>query len=827
MQISQSDVVRVRRRRWRVLDVRSYERCQILTVLPVGDVEPSDDGLERRFVAPFDVVERIERRSRPVRVPRRLWRRACRALIAANTPPGALKLARLAQIDLLPHQLEPALAFVRGLGSRVLLADDVGLGKTIQAGLIVSELRALGAADRVLIITPAGLRDQWVHELSERFHIDAAVLDVRALRRSIATLPVGQNPWKTVPIAITSIDYVKRVEVLAAAGACLWDIVVVDEAHGVAGDSDRHAAVAALASQAAYVVLLTATPHSGDRRAFASLCGIGTKPGDNLMVFRRSRQSLPFGPARRIHRLQVQLSRDEARMHVLLARFSRAVRQQHGPAHSKSDFWLALSVLHKRALSSARSLQQSINRRLAALASPEDPIASQLQLPLGDLAGELTSADQDPGWSPLLSLDDAARERELLGALAGAATRAAQHETKIAALARLLRRVNEPAIVFTEYRDTLMHVQACLGRPAATLHGGMTRAERFAAIREFTSGSRLLLATDAAGEGLNLQQTCRFVINLELPWNPMRLEQRIGRVDRIGQRRSVHVVHLIARGSGESQVLSRLQSRVARARADIGGANPLGPDSPVSDVEDAGNPENPGKNIESAIAQWVIAGEAPEISRVHPLETAQSAGTNWTPSLESDAHAEAERIAMTRTLEKSGDTQALDRLEALGPSVSTARSWRTRTVLGGRMVMLWQIAASDASGRVAGSTIVPVIVPDGTRIDDEDVLERVNRAADAWREQAAITHQAFIGTRLAREHAVDAGQVLSRSQLDAARSTALFQPGLFERRGERAHSAVVANRDATDHDRIEKMAAFKRALAIAFLPPRLLLMLTR
>jgi len=276
MQISQSDIVRVRRRRWRVVDVRSYGRCQVLTVLPLAGVEPNTGGQERRFVAPFDVVERIERRPRPVRVPRRLWRRACRALIAADTPPGALRRARLARIDLLPHQLEPALALVRGLGSRVLLADDVGLGKTIQAGLIVSELRALGAADRVLIITPAGLRDQWVQELSVRFDIEAAVLDVRTLRRSIATLPVGLNPWETVPIAITSIDYVKRVEVLAAAGASRWDVVVVDEAHGVAGDSDRHAAVAALASLAAYVVLMTATPHSGDRQAFASLrhwCG--------------------------------------------------------------------------------------------------------------------------------------------------------------------------------------------------------------------------------------------------------------------------------------------------------------------------------------------------------------------------------------------------------------------------------------------------------------------------------------------------------------------------------------------------------------------------
>src|SRR5207253_2006953 len=119
---------------------------------------------------------------------------------------------------------------------------------------------------------------------------------------------------------------------------------------------------------------------------------------DRLMMFRRSRQDLPLGTVRRIHRLQVRMSRDEARMHALLSRFSHAVRQHHRHPHAGHDFWLALSVLHKRALSSARSLQHSIDRRLATLALPAKEIESQLQLPLGDLAGELTSADQAPAW---------------------------------------------------------------------------------------------------------------------------------------------------------------------------------------------------------------------------------------------------------------------------------------------------------------------------------------------------------------------------------------------------------------------------------------------
>src|SRR5262249_5327327 len=143
------------------------------------------------------------------------------------------------------------------------------------------------------------------------------------------------------------------------------------------------------------------------------------------------------------------------------------------------------------------------------------------------------------------ALADASHERELLRELAAAARLAARHETKIAAIVRLLDRVQEPVVVFTEYRDTLRHLQRAIGRPAAVLHGGLAREERAAALDEFVSGRcSILLATDAAGEGLNLHQTCRLVVNLELPWNPMRLEQRIGRVDRIGQRRTVHAIHL-------------------------------------------------------------------------------------------------------------------------------------------------------------------------------------------------------------------------------------------------------------------------------------------
>ena len=820
MQISQSDVVRARGARWRVAGIRAYERCEVLTLVGVG---PTNRGRERHLLAPFDRIERIERRSQLTRVHLRLWRRACRALIAADTPPASLRCARQARIDLFPHQLEPAIAVLRGLGSRVLLADDVGLGKTIQAGLMVAELLANGASERVLIITPAGLRDQWAGELLDRFRIDATVLDARAVRKLTCSLPVGINPWQTVPVAIASVDYIKQPEVLAVVGACRWDAVVVDEAHGIAGDSDRHAAVSTLAAAASYVVLLTATPHSGDRRAFASLCGIGRadspatrsgETGETLLVFRRTRQDISLEAARSIHRLLVRMSHDERRMHALLARFSRAIWLEHQAGHSRSDYWLALAVLHKRALSSAKSLQLSIDRRLAALMKPsstQEPRLNQISLPLGDRNGEHTMADDAPAWSPLLSLRNGADERRLLDALARASERAARHETKIAALARLLRRVAEPAIVFTEYRDTLLHLQASLGLSAVTLHGGMNRDDRLGAIRHFThGGGRLLLATDAGGEGLNLQSACRLVINLELPWNPTRLEQRIGRVDRIGQRRPVHVVHLIARDSNESRVLVRLQTRVARARADIGGADPIG----VSTITGTADPSQ-GSDDGSHFARFVITNEAGGVPPADSSDTGQPADSLRTPPIAADAQLEAHRLSAARALVRDGDESVLARLEGMGPAGAIARHWQTRASLRGRALMVWRVTAEDGIGRVVGSTVVAVAVPQWFRHDDEEVVKCVNRAAEDWRARASVAHGAFIDMRFDREQRTSVGPVVAQ----------VFQPGLFDRRDARARLAIAASRAAAARDRADRIALIEASRTLSFLRPQLVLVL--
>jgi superfamily II DNA or RNA helicase len=707
---------------------------------------------------------------------------------------------------LLAHQLEPALAVAGGLGSRLLLADAVGLGKTIQAALVLSELRARSAIERTLILTPAGLREQWVRELADRLGVRADLVDARELRRRAATLPVNVNPWLTTEVAVASFDYVKRPEILPVVAACRWDLVIVDEAHNAAGPSERRDAIARLARCAPYVLLLTATPHNGDRRAFASLCALGAR-GDALLTFRRTRHDVQIGCGRHVRQLHVRPNAAERHMHGLVARFTREVQ-----ADRSGDFArLALVVLNKRALSSARSLESTVARRLATLSSSSDPNdgVEQLALPLPDIDGETDDADRPPELAAL-ALGDPGRERALLGELASAARLAARHETKIAALVRLLKRVHEPVIVFTEYRDTALNLLRAMPGPASLLHGGLSRDERSAALDDFLSGRRaILLTTDAASEGLNLHRRCRMVVNLELPWNPMRLEQRIGRVDRIGQQRIVHAIHLIARDTGEPRILARLRRRVAEAHADVAAAGPLG----------EGDDENDA-------VRAVLGGAAPQETAVlsHPEDLRTRAVT-----LAAEALAEATRLADARRWTVGDDRRIALLAESDGPWLTFARG-RTRAALGGRLLLLFRAATEDATCQLIDQTLVPVVVEwprslfpvvdrrtVATLVDS--LLPRVRMVAAAsvasWAESANERTGPFLATLLSRERAI--------AMTGDAASPAPLQPGLFDRRAEHQYRTALKAAADAEVDRARRLAQVEQQRQMRVRPLQLLL----
>jgi superfamily II DNA or RNA helicase len=782
--VRSGDVVRMRGERWRVVRYVGYTGAAVIEAAGCG---AANRAVRARFLLPCEPVDRLPATSTPRLVRPGTWRHAARHALATACPSwGSLRAAREAVLDIIPFQLEPALALVRGAGCRYLLADAVGLGKTIQAGLMIAETLARRHDARALVIAPAGLRDQWCDELRRRFGLEPAIFDAAGVARLAAQLPTDVNPWAAQSIAIASIDYVKRPETVRALEALMWDVMVFDEAHNLTGHSDRAAAAALLADRARALVLLTATPHSGDDAAFARLCSLGNPRGvEPLVVFRRTRADATVAGSRRAPLLRVRPTPAETAMHAALMEYVRLVwTEAAGGAR------LVASVLARRGCSSAASLAHSVERRLALLddGCPHDPV--QATLPYAD------SDDAEPEMVlGLPGLQDSVDERARLEALLHLARAAAPNESKIVALRRLLSKTDEPAIVFTEYRDTLLRLAAELADiPTADLHGGQTSRERADALRRFaTGGARLLLATDAGSEGLNLHHRCRLVVNLELPWTPLRLEQRAGRVDRIGQARRVHVVHLVAAGTCEEATLARLVRRLHRSRGTLSAFEPV-----------------PG---ERQVAESVVADR----HLIPNLETAPPPSGTLTIDLRDDAEAEAAWIRQARVLASNSSSVAtLDR-----PIMTHVRR-RSRRTMPTRGVWLFRLAFVSSSGHLIWESLVPLAA---------DLARLPGRRRAVWRALLDPSHPAVAELL---EHTCHERRVALRAAVDEALhrwrdrehtlteaicarharlSAGLMQRGLFDRRSDRlaaAQAALIERALAQSQDRLADLAACER-----------------
>ena len=490
--------VLVRGHAWTIVELTAFADCDALRL---SGAAPGNAGASRTLLVPFDRPRPLHRPA-SIRVVRpRRWLHALRQAGACAHPAWGLKRIARSTIDVLPYQLEPALAML-GLGvPRVMIADAVGLGKTIQAGIILDECAFERASFRALVVAPAGLREQWTQELADRFGLAATVAGAAWLARAGRELPPDVNPWVLPGIYVTSFDFVKQPEVLRPLEDADWDVLVVDEAHGAALGTARRAAVHAIAVRSRRVLLLTATPHAGDSSQFDALCRIGETAagGDRLMLFKRSRADAGSGASRRTALLPVRLTEAERRMHRLLDRYTaRVCREAHARGDARAR--LAAVILKKRALSSAASLAVSARRRLALLASPTAGGERQLALPLGD---EDPLEDEEPDAALAApGLSDTGRERRWLAAIVEAARNASHRESKTRFLLRLLSRMRQPAIVFTEYRDTLERLRdvlAAAGHEVAVLHGGLSPAERSAVQQRFNEVVRLTpAATDSS-----------------------------------------------------------------------------------------------------------------------------------------------------------------------------------------------------------------------------------------------------------------------------------------------------------------------------------------
>jgi superfamily II DNA or RNA helicase len=565
-----------------------------LVLVPVGDlVDPPEESRAHSLIAA-----------------------AAAARIVEALATGTLVSPTQSIVEPLPHQLRALSRCASTSPIRMLLADEVGLGKTIEAGLVMTELILRGLARRVLVVAPTGLVPQWQGELSRRFGedfvaISSAEVGALAGRRE-------DNFWRAYDRLIVPLDAVKPMEGrrgwtdeqverhnvarstnLAAAG---WDIVIIDEAHRVAGFDEqvaRHRLARLLAEATPNLLLLSATPHAGktdgfrrvlsllDRRPFAGDAAITPARVQPYVVRTSKRVAIdaagaPLFQPRTTSKVRVDWPAERPRQRRLYDEVTAYVQEGYDLGRrEKNNSLVFLMLLMQRIVSSStRAIEVALSRRLATLVEIEARAARPLDLRLD---ADFWEADAEDQAERVLgaAVPGVARERTTVQRLLALAqdARAEGLDVKLERLYDLVvsleQEENDPLakiLVFTEFVPTQAMIADFLrsmGLNVAILNGSMPVEDRLLAQDEFAGPAQVLVSTEAGGEGLNLQ-VAHLVINYDLPWNPMRIEQRIGRVDRIGQTKPVRAFNLVLHGSVEDRVHDLLETKLARVLAEFG-----------------------------------------------------------------------------------------------------------------------------------------------------------------------------------------------------------------------------------------------------------------
>jgi len=455
-------------------------------------------------------------------------------------------LPLLRDMELLEHQLRTAKTVLRRFRGRAMLCDEVGLGKTIEAGIVLSELCLRGLVRSVLILAPPSLVEQWRGEMRRKFSLDCASYDDSDFRE------LGQDAWTRFDRIVASIHTAKREPHRSAICARRWDMVIVDEAHHL---RNRTTQLWRFASQLQkqYILLLTATPVQNHLEELFNLVTL-LEPG-LLSTARRfqkrfvdRRDKLTPQHVEELHELLSEVMVRNRRSTVGLQFTRRWARTDYlSPADEERRLYEDVARLVRDQFRAAEGGHVS---RMALLT---------LQMALGSssqaAAGTLGRLAEQPSLAG-----------ELRRRLSDLAERAAAQpaSAKLDRLLALLSEFGEKMVIFTQFRAT----QEMLGRrlreaghEVALFHGGLSRLEKEAAIQAFRGPARLLLATESGSEGRNLQ-FAHAVCNFDLPWNPMKIEQRIGRLSRIGQTHDVHVFNLVAAGTVEAAVLHLLEAKL-------------------------------------------------------------------------------------------------------------------------------------------------------------------------------------------------------------------------------------------------------------------------
>lgn len=562
-------------------------------------------------------------------------------------------------IDVEDYQLDPLIRSLKMPRANLLIADDVGLGKTIEAGLVIQEFLLRHKARSVLVVCPSTLEIQWKEQMRDKFGLDFRIVDGETLKELRKTKGLSANPWTHYPRLITSIDYIKREKPLQMMKELFhvsdgipyprrFDILVVDEAHMVAPsgsgqysvDSLRTQAIRTIAPHFEHKLFLTATPHNGHSDSFTSLLetldnqrftkGIDPDPKQKqAILIRRLKSELPENssnakfPKREIETIDVDYSDQEAQLHKLLHSYTNAKLEQSKDEKNQSLVYFVLKLLKKRLFSSPEAFYQTFETHLNSqkirkvIEKPKQKLLAGVwgsqsfedlyeadveevveeQEEFEDREFELFSQEIQDDTSSLKSISDQL--------LKNSKTLSNQGDTKLKSLLEWLQKAIKPngtwshekVIIFTEYRTTQKWLIGHLERNGFGEKGrielldGSTKEEDRERIKNSFLAEpselplRILLATDAASQGINLHHYCRYLIHYDIPWNPNRLEQRNGRLDRHGQKNPiVSIFHFapkdyekkiksnanVSDWEGEMEFLGRIVRKVEEIRKDLG-----------------------------------------------------------------------------------------------------------------------------------------------------------------------------------------------------------------------------------------------------------------
>lgn len=627
-------LINMRRRMWRVEGVEGG----ILTATPIDDL----GAPRQRFLASIErpepaVIEPPSLESFGDSTLHTMFLRAIRLDALHGTAP----FLSLQRISVVPdeYQLVPLLMALRQQPVRLLIADTIGTGKTIEAGVIIKELLARNQARSVLIVVPAVLREQWHQQMRDLFYLDFEIISSDTRKKLERSIPPGADPWSYFDRLIVSIDYAKADHVRQDVLKREWDIVVVDEAHNAArphsdtgrrSDMERWEFVRRLADRAKHLLLLTATPHNGYTDSFCSLLEMlseylvidsdsNVRPNKErgmLHVCQRTRDNIqdwfkeqgkryPFPQRESQEETEVPVRLDRKYMELLyrLDEVLECVEKHVQLSRMLQPIqWLRLH-LHRRALSSPEALKISLRNRIERLQAEETEDQQQLveqeaELALSSLTdrvtGDADTEDETDRRTDAVALHidrelqlkyfgDILKDLEKFSPSDDRKLAKLRDEVIPSLLAKADRQTPARVIVFTRYKDTLEYLRRSLSEHRGrdyevfVLHGDMSEAMREDQFGRFAQSERaVLLATDVISEGLNLQAASCMIVNYDIPWNPNRIEQRIGRVDRFGQRAPVvYVRTLYCQGTQDDDVIELFVRKFERIRRDLGTTPPL------------------------------------------------------------------------------------------------------------------------------------------------------------------------------------------------------------------------------------------------------------